>query len=45
MKKNLGKDSYIAEKYEEYRKDDPTADSHVLKEVLMDLLSDIDNYY
>ena len=45
VKKNLGKDSYIAEKYEEYRKDDPTADSHVLKEVLMDLLSDIDNYY
>ncbi len=45
LNKNLGKDSYIVAKYEEFRKDDPTADSHVLKEFLMDLLSDIDNYY
>ena len=41
---NLGKDSYIAHEYERFHKDDPYADSHTLKEFLMDLLNDLNNY-
>ena len=44
IQKNLGKDSYIAKEYEQFRKDDPYADSHMLKEYLEDLLNDPDNY-
>ena len=40
----LGKDSFIGAKYKEFRDDDPYADSHMLKEYLVDLLSDPGNY-
>ena len=45
IKRNIGKDSYVAAEYERYHKDDPYADSYTLKEFLMDLLSDLGNYY
>ncbi|MBQ2623243.1 hypothetical protein IJG12_02890 [Candidatus Saccharibacteria bacterium] len=41
---NLGKNSYIAHEYSRFHKDDPYADSHVLKEFLMDILNNLDNY-
>jgi len=44
IKKTLSAESYIANKYEEFRKDDPYADSHMLKEYLVDLLNDPENY-
>ena len=44
IESNLGKDSYIAHEYDKFHKDDPYADSHTLKEYLMDLLNDLDNY-
>ena len=44
IQKTLSADSYIAKKYEQFRKDDPYADSHMLKEYLEDLLNDPDNY-
>lgn len=44
INKTLGSDSFIAEQYKQFRKDDPYADSHALKEYLTDLLGDPDNY-
>ena len=44
IKKKLGEGSFIVAKYEQFRKDDPYADSHMLKEFLEDLLNDPDNY-
>ena len=44
IQKNLSADSYIAKKYEQFRKDDPYADSHMLKEYLVNLLNEPDNY-
>jgi len=44
VKKTLSQESYIVKKYEEFRKDDPYADSHMLKEFLVDLLNDPENY-
>jgi hypothetical protein len=44
VKKTLSQESYIVKKYEEFRKDDPYADSHMLKEFLVDLLNDPKNY-
>ena len=44
LEENLGKDSYIVAEYKRYRKDDPYADGYTLKEFLLSLLSDIDNY-
>lgn len=44
VKKTLSAESYIVKKYEEFRKDDPYADSHMLKEYLVDLLNDPKNY-
>lgn len=44
LKKELGEDSYIVREYEQYHKDDPYADGHTLKEFLLDILSDLDNY-
>ena len=44
IKKTLSQESYIVKKYEEFRKDDPYADSHMLKEYLVDLLNDPENY-
>ena len=44
IEETLGKDSYIGSKYKEFRDEDPYADSHMLKEYLVDLLSDPGNY-
>ena len=44
IKKTLGNASFIAHEYERFRKEDPYADSHALKEYLSDLLNDPDNY-
>ena len=44
IKKALGEDSFIVAKYKQFRKEDPYADSHMLKEFLTDLLNDSDNY-
>ena len=44
IKKNLGKDSFIVKQYEDFRKADPTAESHDMEEFLKDLLNDPDNY-
>ena len=44
INKKLGSDSFIAEMYKQFRKNDPYADSHALKEYLTDLLGDPDNY-
>lgn len=44
IEETLGKDSFIGAKYKEFRNDDPYADSHMLKEYLVDLLSDPGNY-
>lgn len=40
----LGKDSLIEKEYEQFHKDDPYADSHMLKEYLNSLLSDESKY-
>lgn len=40
----LGENSYISLSYKKYRKDDPYAGPDVMKEYLMDLLSDLGNY-
>ena len=44
IEKTLSKDSFIAAQYKQFRKNDPYADSHVLKDYLTDLLNDPDNY-
>ncbi|MDO4526695.1 MAG: hypothetical protein Q4B87_01235 [Candidatus Saccharibacteria bacterium] len=44
IRKNLGNDSFIAEQYKNFRKEDPYADSHMMKEFLTDLLNDPENY-
>ena len=44
IEKTLGKDSFIAASYRQFRKDDPYADSHALKEFLVDLLNDPNSY-
>ncbi|MBQ3293241.1 hypothetical protein IJG93_03010 [Candidatus Saccharibacteria bacterium] len=44
IKKTLSADSYIVKEYEKYRENEPTADSHTLKDYLVDLLSDPENY-
>lgn len=44
IRKNLGNDSFIAEQYRNFRKEDPYADSHMMKEFLTDLLNDPENY-
>ena len=40
----LGKDAFIVAQYKHFRKEDPYADSHMMKEYLTDLLNDIENY-
>ena len=40
----LGRDSVIEKEYEQFHKDDPYADSHMLKEYLNSLLSDESKY-
>ena len=44
LKKTLGGESFIVAQYERFRKDDPYADSHMMKEYILDLLNDPDNY-
>ena len=44
IEKTLGKESFIAAQYRQFRKNDPYADSHMLKEYLEDLLNDPENY-
>ena len=44
IEKTLSKDSFIAAQYKQFRKNDPYADSHMLKEYLTDLLNDPENY-
>ena len=44
VNKELGRSSYIAHSYKRFHDDDPYADTHMLKEYLLDLLSDLDNY-
>lgn len=44
INQNLGEDSFIAAMYKHFRKNDPYADSHAMKEFLEDLLNDPDNY-
>ena len=44
LKKTLGNESYIVGQYEQFRKDDPYADSHMLKEFILSLLNDPSNY-
>ena len=44
LKKELSEESYIVKEYERYRKDDPYADGHMLKEFLLNMLSNLDNY-
>ena len=44
LEKTLGEDSFIVTQYKRFRKDDPYADSHMLKEYVLDLLNDPDNY-
>ena len=44
VKAKVGTDSYIVKEYEDFRKNDPAADSHTLREFLTDLLSDPENY-
>ena len=44
LKRTLGDGSFIVAQYEQFRKDDPYADSHMLKEYVTDLLNDPDNY-
>ena len=40
----LGRDSLIEKEYTQFHKDDPYADSHMLKEYLNSLLSDESKY-
>lgn len=44
IEKTLSKDSFIVAQYKQFRKNDPYADSHTLKEYLEDLLNDPENY-
>ena len=44
IEKKLSKESFIAAQYKQFRKNDPYADSHMLKEYLTDLLNDPENY-
>ena len=44
IEKTLGKDAFIVAQYKQFRKNDPYADSHMMKEFLTDLLNDIENY-
>ncbi|MDO5480054.1 MAG: hypothetical protein Q4F58_00050 [Candidatus Saccharibacteria bacterium] len=44
LKKNLGRDSFIVKQYEDFRRIDPTAESHDMEEFLKDLLNDPENY-
>ena len=44
IEKTLSKDSFIAAQYKQFRKNDPYADSHTLKDYLEDLLNDPENY-
>ena len=44
VNKVLGENSYISLSYKKYREDDPYAGPDVMKEYLMDLLSDLGNY-
>ena len=44
VEKKLSKESFIAAQYKQFRKNDPYADSHTLKEYLTDLLNDPENY-
>ena len=44
LEKTLGKDSFIVAQYKHFRKNDEYADSHMMKEYLVDLLSDPENY-
>ncbi|MBQ8985556.1 hypothetical protein IJ076_03400 [Candidatus Saccharibacteria bacterium] len=44
IEKTLSKESFIAAKYKQFRKNDPYADSHLLKDYLTDLLNDPENY-
>ena len=44
IEKTLSKESFIAAQYKQFRKNDPYADSHMLKEYLEDLLNDPNNY-
>ena len=44
LKKTLGAESFIVAQYEHFRKEDPYADSHMMKEFVLDLLNDPDNY-
>ena len=44
IEKTLGKESFIAAQYKQFRKNDPNTESHDLKEYLVDLLNDPENY-
>ena len=44
IEKTLSRESFIAAQYKQFRKNDPYADSHMLKEYLEDLLNDPENY-
>lgn len=44
VEKTLGKESFIAAQYKQFRKNDPNTESHDLKEYLVDLLNDPENY-
>ena len=44
IEEQLGKESYIAEQYRRYRRDDPYADNYVLREYLKELLRDPESY-
>ena len=44
LKKTFGEENFIVAQYENFRKDDPYADSHMLKEFLLEMLSDPKSY-
>ena len=44
LKKNLGENSFIVKQYEDFRRIDPTAESHDMEEFLKNLLNDPENY-
>ncbi len=44
VKNELGKGSYIVKEYEKYAKHEPDADSEMLKDYIVSLLKDEDNY-